>query len=137
MDWPTLVTGGVEAISDVARQLNSRGIPVVGIYLLNWTSPDGDDRWTLRMVSTENSDELNLRMITQVVALRRDGALPYIDSAVSFDIVSEDDPEASRIMDYVQRLGGAPQIIRSAMWHGLFIEFAVVAMVPERAVAAA
>jgi hypothetical protein len=76
-------------------------------------------------------------MIVALIDLRREQALPRIDELVGFHIVDVDDPEASRVLDYAQRLGGPPVIIRDAMWQGLFIEYALVAMLPDRKAAAA
>jgi len=71
------------------------------------------------------------------VPLRRERALPRTDNSVRILIPHVDDIEASRGIDYAQRLGRPPVIIRDAMWPGLFIEYAVVAMALEPDVATA
>ena len=76
-------------------------------------------------------------MLTQLVAMQRDRTLPLIDPMIRIHIAASDDTEASRVLDYAERLGGPPVIIRGMMWQGLFIEYAVVARIPERNAAAA
>ena len=72
-------------------------------------------------------------MIYKLVRLRRDGKIPELDRDVRFDIVSADDAEASRVIDYARQYGVLPVVIHDAMWKGMFIEHAIVAEVPTAA----
>ena len=70
-------------------------------------------------------------MISELVRLRQQNSLPQVDSSVRFDLVSLQDTEASRVLEYARKLGDPPVVIRDAMWKGLFIEHALVAEVPQ------
>lgn len=137
MDSIGLVEGGVEGLVRIAVAFRAAGIPVTGVYLIKFTTDDNEDQWVLRLVVQETSADLDRRMVTQLVALQRDRALPLIDPLIRIHIAASDDAEVSRVLDYAERLGGPPVIIRGVMWQGLFIEYAVVALIPERNAAAA
>ena len=137
MDPLSLVEGGADGLVQVAEAFRTKRLNVAGIYLIKQTGHAGDERWIIRLVTEEKSPHLRRSMIVALVSLRREGALPRIDESVQFDIVHIDDPESVRVMRYAQALGGAPAVIRDVMWQGLFIEYAVVALIPERDAAAA
>lgn len=137
MDSLFLVAGGVDGLVRIAEAFRSRGLEVSGIYLIKRTGYEDDEKWIIRLISDQKSPDLNGQMIKALVSLERDRALPLIDPLVRVHIAPSDDPEAARVIDYTHRLGGAPAIIRDVMWQGLFIEYAVVALVPERDAAAA
>ncbi len=135
MDQVTLVDGGAEGLNRIAEAFRSRGIPVAGVYLIKLTSEDGFEEWIIRLVADREKPDIKRKMIYELVRLRRDSQLPTVDPGVRFDIVSQTEPEASRIIEYAQRLGGPPVIIRDAVWKGLFVEYALVASVPHANVA--
>ena len=137
MDQVALVEGGAEGLKRIAETFRSKGIPVSAVYLIKLTSEDGFEDRIIRLVADRRTIDLNLKrkMIYELVRLRRDNELPWIDPSVRFDIISSMDPEASRIIDYARRLGGPPVVIREATWQGFFIEYALVASVPHPNVA--
>jgi len=137
MDPGSLVEGGWEGLVRIANAFRSSGLPLTGIYLIKRSLPDGDEEWVIPLVSDEKDPALARRMVDELIRLRRDQALPWIDPAVRIKIANSDDPEVSRVIGLAQRLGEPPIMIRDTMWDGLFIEYAMVALVPERAVAAA
>jgi hypothetical protein len=76
-------------------------------------------------------------MIDKLVQLRRENALPEIDPGVRFDLISSDHVEAARVIDYARQIGKLPVTIRDTMWKGLFIEYALVAQLPQATFAVA
>ena len=137
MDQVTLVEGGADGLNRIADAFRSKGIPVSGVYLIKLTSQDGFEDWIIRLVADREMPDLKRKMIHELVRLRRDNELPRVDPSVRFDVVWPTEPEASRIIEYVQRVGGPPVVIRDATWKGLFIEYALVASVPHTNVAIA
>lgn len=137
MDPLSLVEGGAEGLIRVVEAFRAKRLKVSGIYLIRQTGHAGDERWVVRLLTDEKSPQMKRSMIAALVGLRRERALPWIDDAVQFDIVHVDDPEPARVIQYAQALGGPPVLIRDAMWQGLFIEYAFVALVPKRDAAAA
>ena len=137
MDQVTLVEGGTEGLNRIAEAFRSKGVPVSGVYLIKVTSQDGFEHWIIRLVVDRKTPDLKRKMIHELVRLRRDNRLPKVDPSVRFDVVSATDLEPSRVIDYAQRLGGAPVLIRDANWKGLFIEYALVASIPRTKVAVA
>lgn len=125
-----LIEGGAEGLTRIAQAFRSRGIDVSGVYLIKLTSGDDSTDWVVRLVTSQQSPGAVRKMISELVQLRRENALPLMDPRVRMDIVSSEDPEAARVMDYARRLGSIPTIIRDVMWNGLFIEYALVAMIP-------
>ena len=137
MDPNVLVEGGAEGLVRIADAFRKGGFQVSSVYLLKLVTPDGDERWTVTLVSEDKRPDLNGAMIRHLVQLEHDGALPRIDSWVRFRAATFDDPEASRVIDYAQQFNRLPVLIRDVMWQGLFIEYALVALAPERETAAA
>ena len=137
MDPLSLVEGGADGLVRIAEAFRGKRLNVSGIYLIKMTGHAGDERWVIRLVTEEKSPHVKRRMIVALVSLRREGALPRIDDSVLLDTVHVDDFETVRIVQYTEALGGPPAVIRDVMWQGLFIEYAVVALVPERETAAA
>jgi hypothetical protein len=137
MDPLSLVTGGAEGLVRIAEAFRSKRVAVLGIYLIKQTGHDDDERFTIRLVTDERSPHLERRMIYALIDLRRENALPWIDGSVRFDIVHIDDAEPSRVLEYAQQFDSLPVVIRDVMWKGLFIEYALVAVLPERAAVAA
>ncbi len=131
MDQGALVENGAEGLIRIAEAFRARGLPIAGVYLIKLTSEDGFEDWIIRLVSDQYVQNLGRRMVSELIQLRRESALPRVSPGVRFDVVSSDDAEASRVIDYTRRLGGPPAEIRDAMWRGLFIEYALVASVPQ------
>ena len=65
--------------------------------------------------------------ISELVRLRRDKKLPFIDQQVRVDAVSPEHVEATRVLDYARRMGEPPVVIRNVTWDGLSIDYALVA----------
>ena len=137
MDPLSLVEDGVKGLTRIADAFRSRGLRFVGLYLIKDTGHAGDETLTIRLITDVKGPDEKRKMIATLVDLRRERALPWIDSSIGFDLVHIDDPEASRVIEYAQRLGGPFAIIRDTMWQGLFIEYAAVAVIPARDMAAA
>jgi len=137
MDQNTLVEVDADVLNRIATAFRSRGIPVSGVYLTKLTSENGYEDRIIRLVSERDLPNLKRKMIYELVTLRRENALPKVDSGIRFDIVPSNDPEASRVIEYTRELGGPPVLIRDVMWKGLFIEYALVASVPQTDVALA
>jgi hypothetical protein len=76
-------------------------------------------------------------MVSKLVQLRRENALPRVSSDVRFDVIASDHLEAARVCDYARQFGELPVVIRDTMWKGLFIEYALVAQLPQVATAVA
>jgi hypothetical protein len=132
MDQDVLVEGGAEGLDRIAEAFRSKGLPISGVYLTKLTSHDGFEEWIIRLIASARAvPDLKRQMIYALVELRRENKLPRIEAGVRFDIVDPVNGEASRIIEYTRRLGGAPALIRDTMWKGLFIEYALVASVPQ------
>lgn len=133
MDQDALVDGGVEGLARIAEAFRSKGLPVSGVYLIKLTSHDGFEAWIIRLIADRVRvvPDVKRQMIFALVELRRENALPRIETGVRFDIVDTKNDEASRIIEYTRGLGGPPAVIRDAVWKGLFIEYALVASVPQ------
>lgn len=137
MDPLLLVEGGVDGLVRIAEAFRSKRVNVSAVYLIKVTGHAGDERWVIRLVTDEKSPHVRRNMIVALIGLRREEALPRIDDSVRVDIVHIDDPEPMRVIQYAQALGGSPVIIKDSMLQGLFVEYALVALVPERDAAAA
>lgn len=137
MDPLSLVEGGAEGLVRIAEAFRAKRLKISGIYLIKQTGHAGDERWVIRLLTDEKSPHVKRNMIAALIDLRREETLPWIDDSVHFDIVHINDPEPIRVIQYARALGGPPVLIRDAMWQGLFIEYALVALVPERDAAAA
>lgn len=132
MDQDVLVEGGVQGLDRIADAFRSKELPVSGVYLIKVTSHDGFEEWIIRLIASRRVvPDLKRQMIFALVELRREAALPRIEAGIRFDIVDAANDEASRIIEYTRRLGGPPTVIRDTMWKGLFIEYALVADVPQ------
>jgi hypothetical protein len=131
MDHDSFVEGGAIGLNRIAECFRLRGIPISGIYLIKLTAEDGFENWIIRLASDHKTPDMTRRMINELVQLRRDKALPEVDPRIRFDLVSRADPEPARVLDYAQNVGELPVTIRDAMWKGLFIEYALVASVPQ------
>lgn len=138
MDMFSLVEGGPDGLVRIAEAFRGKGVNVVGLYMIKTTSHDDEVRWTIRLITDQKSPHIQRNMIVSLIDLRRTKALPWVDDRVLIDIVNLDDPEASRIVEYARALGGrTPVIIQDEMWDNLFIEHAVVAIIPAHDKAAA
>lgn len=137
MDKATLVNRENDALNEVARVFRMNGIAVTGIYLIQLTAESGYSERVVRLVTDRKLPNAQRDMIHKLVELRRNGKLPEVDGASRFDIVSADDAEASRIIDYARQYGSLPVLIDDTMWKGLFIEYAIVAELPQPAAALA
>jgi hypothetical protein len=131
MDQDVLVEGGASGLLRIQQAFQSKGLRVVGIYIIKLTSHDGYEERVIRLVCDPENGDLTRAMIGQLVELRRDKEFPKVDTGVRFTVVGTNDMEAARIIDYAKQLGGPPVVIRDAVWHGLFIEYALVASVPQ------
>jgi hypothetical protein len=131
MDQEALVEGGADGLIRIERAFQASGLAISGIYLIRLTSHDGFEEHVIRLVSDQKTPDLTRKMIVELIKLRRNKDFPKVDPGVRFDMVSAGDLEASRIIDYARRLGGHPVVIRDAMWKGLFIEYALVAGLPQ------
>jgi hypothetical protein len=126
-----LVDFGAEDLTRIAQAFRERGLPVTGIYFIISTSDDELEDRIVRLVVDHMPLNMKRQMIYEVVNLRREGRLPDFAAGVRFDLVEPFDDEAGRVIDYTRRLGGPPAIIRDVLWKGLFIEYAIVAEVPQ------
>lgn len=115
----------------IANAFRSKGLPVSGVYLIKLTSNDGYEERIIRLIVDRETPDLKRQMIYKLVELRREGLLPQVDLGIRFDVVTAADSEAARIIEYTRRLGGPSALIRDTMWKGLFIEYALVASVPQ------
>ena len=131
MDQNALVEDGDEGLIRILEAFASRGLNYTGIYLIALISNEGAVDNVIRLISASDLPNQNRDMIYELVRLRRDNKLPWVDTKVRFSVVSESDMEAARLIDYVQQLGKVPTIIRDSMWKGLFIEYALVAKIPQ------
>jgi hypothetical protein len=134
MDQVAVVDGDANGLLEIMEAFKARGLPVEGVYLIVLTSDDGFVERIIRLVVPHRSHDLNHRMIAELVKLRRQGKLPRVDESVRFSLISADDPEADRVADYARRIG-VPGTVQDVMWRGLFIEYALVAKVPQMAAA--
>jgi hypothetical protein len=137
MDQNTLVEGddaGLRAIADEFRKL---GFPVEAIYLIKRTSIDGYVAWVVNAVLSPFRPGLDRDFLYQLVRLRREKKLPFIDEQVRVNAVSPDHVEAKRVIEYAQQMGEPPIHIRNVFWDGLYIEYALVAEYDHTTAAAA
>lgn len=137
MDQNALVEGNGEGLLRIASAFCAKGLPISGIYLIRLASEEGHVQWVIRLLSDAYFPDLTRQMIWKLVELRRESVLPDVNSLVSFDLISSAHPEAARVCDYARQLGKLPLVIRDTMWKGLFIEYALVAQVPQAAEAVA
>lgn len=137
MDQDTLVEGGGKGLARIADAFRARGLPVSGIYLIRLTSEEGYAEWVIRLLSDSKMPGLTRQMIDKLVQLRRENALPEVSPGVRFDMISSDHVEAARVIDYARQIGKLPVTIRDTMWKGLFIEYALVAQLPQATFAVA
>ena len=131
MDQDVLVEGGTTDLNRIANAFRSKGLPVSGVDLIKLTSNDGYEERIIRLIVDRETPDLKRQMIYKLVELRREGLLPQVDLGIRFDVVTAADSEAARIIEYTRRLGGPSALIRDTMWKGLFIEYALVASVPQ------
>ena len=137
MDQDVLVAGGADGLNRIADAFRAKGVPVTGVYLVKLTSDDGYQEWVIRLIADAATGDAQRQMIYNLVELRREKTFPRTDFGVRFDLVDPNDLEASRIIDYARRLGPLPVTITNAMLKGLFIEYALVARIPQTSVVAA
>lgn len=126
MDTSELVEGGAAGLGAIVRVLERTGVTVIGAYLIRVTGTDGFEDTSLRIVTNDDGREV----LYKYVGLRRDGALPKISEDVTMTPVHPGDVEASRVLDYARRIGSPPVKIRGVLWHGLYIEDALVVKYP-------
>jgi len=137
MDQNTLVEGGDAGLRAIADQFRRSGFPVDSIYLVKRTSVDGGVDWVVNAVVSPFRPGLDRDFLYQLVRLRREDRLPFVDEQVRLNAVSPDHVEAKRIIDYARRMGEPPVVIRNVLWDGLYIDYALVAEYDRTTAAAA
>lgn len=127
MDQNTLVEGGEVGLRAIADEFRRSGFPVQAIYLVKRTSTDGYLDWVVNAVLSPFRPGLDRDFLYQLVRLRREKRLPFIDEQVRVNAVPPDHVEAKRIIEYARQMGDPPVVIRNVYWDGLYIEYALVA----------
>ncbi|MEA2856230.1 MAG: hypothetical protein QOH98_551 [Methylobacteriaceae bacterium] len=132
MDPESLVRDRAKVMVDVGQAFADAGLHVEEVYLIKTTTVDDFVYWHLRLVTDDDGREV----IYKLVRLRRDGGLPPLDDELRVEAIRPSSYEASRILKYAARVPQRPLFIKNTPIDGLYVEYAVVAGLKERRMAA-
>ncbi|MBV9637672.1 MAG: hypothetical protein JO163_22640 [Methylobacteriaceae bacterium] len=136
MDPSELVSGGAAGLRRIGELLVQDGFPLTALYLWREQQEDGE-RWAIVIVSSADFRMSSKAFFNRLVRLKNRPDFPSVAVGARFYLRSVEDPVARQVIDYARRIGTPVARIESAMWNGIYIDYAVVVRWPDSDRAAA